>query len=147
MAFRNNCEQPKSRHFITIQVVGNCHKWKRGRLQALSCRQCKHPRCPARLCLAARRLLNTCIPMGRVFLGFLPTQLLSEPQIYQIWHQPITAGWLPSSSATEVFTSLPHSTAASQNSLGVTPLRDSCTVPCNFHSSITNLATFSVFLD
>lgn len=76
MAFRSNCEQPKSRHFITIQVVGNCHKWKLGKLQALSCRQFKHPRCPAWLRVAVGRLLNTCIPMGRAFWGFLPTKLL-----------------------------------------------------------------------
>lgn len=80
MAFRNNCEQPKSRHFITIQVAGNCHKWKLGKRQARSRRQLKQPRCPAWLCIAARRLLNTCIPTGRAFLGFLPAHFCLNPR-------------------------------------------------------------------
>lgn len=147
MAFRNNCEQPKSRHFITIQVVGNCHKWKLGKLQARSRRQLKQPRCPAWLRIAARRLLNTCIPMGRAFLGFLPARLLSEPPIYGMWHQPVTAGWFPPSDTTEVLTSLLHSFSGAA-------WGQRCDSPegflhgfLQFHSQSLTSLPFLVFLD
>lgn len=61
----------------------------------------------------------------------------------------MTAGRVPSSDTREVLASLPTQHCCFSEQAGgsdVIPLRDFCTVSCNFHSSITNLAAFLVFL-
>lgn len=147
MAFRNNCEQPKSRHFITIQVVGNCHKWKLGKLQGLSCRRFKHPRCPENCALLPVGCWTPAFPWAEQhFQAFYLQTFCLNPRSIRSETKPLTVGWFPPSDTTGALTPLPHSSAAPQGTAVRLPWGFLHGL-LQFHSSITDFAACLVFLD